>query len=202
MYMLQGKTDEERHAYLYRYFTKLLKAAGLNHAIFEEIDGFASATVSLPPGKRVDNYLTLLPAGLHNLLWEVGLKGCRRMLFEFPGKTDAAKKRGLKGHKRYYYLFFAGTSPECQGRGLGSTMLKALQARAAKEGLPVWLESTTEKSMRVYSKCGFKVVETMNFGKGNTGADGRPKVNGEGVTLWAMIWWPPKEGEKQEGNLQ
>ncbi|QIX02323.1 hypothetical protein AMS68_007840 [Peltaster fructicola] len=194
-YMLQHMSDGERYAYLYRYFTKLLKAAALNHGIFEEIEYFSSATVVLPPGKRLDNPLTLLPAGLASFLWEVGLRGCARMLFEFPSKTGAAKKKALKGHKRYWYLFSIATAPACEGRGLGSAMLKSIQARATKEGLPVWLESTTEKSMRVYLKNGFEVVDTIIFGKGNTAADGRAQSNGAGITLWAMVWWPPRDSE-------
>jgi ribosomal protein S18 acetylase RimI-like enzyme len=31
--------------------------------------------------------------------------------------TDNAKKKGLRGHKRYYYIFSIGTEPEHRGKG-------------------------------------------------------------------------------------
>lgn len=46
--------------------------------------------------------------------------------------------------------------------------------------------------MEIYKKEGFEIVEEMILGKGTAGADGEPKKDGEGVTVWGMIWWPER----------
>ena len=48
----------------------------MNNAIFGEVDGFKCCGVLLPPGCRVDNFWTLIPAGILRLLWNVGISGC------------------------------------------------------------------------------------------------------------------------------
>jgi GNAT superfamily N-acetyltransferase len=66
-----------RQAYLPAYFHALLKAAALNNATFDEIDGWKCVSVLMPPGKRVGNTWTLVPAGMFGVLWKLGWDGCR-----------------------------------------------------------------------------------------------------------------------------
>jgi hypothetical protein len=66
-----------RSSYLPTYFRTLLKAAALNDAVFDEIDDWKCCSVLIPPGKRVDNTWTLIPAGLLSVLWTLGISGCR-----------------------------------------------------------------------------------------------------------------------------
>ena len=190
-YMLCNLTTENKNDYLETYFKRLLAAAGLNGGIFEEADDFSSAQVVVPPGKKVDNPWTIIPAGGLSVLFKLGWKGGQRMLIEYTGLTEAAKKKGLKGQKKFYYLFFIATRVDCQGRGLSSALIKKVQERAAAEGLPVWLESTTPKSHKIYEKLGFETIEKIILGKGVAGSDGKKMKNGEGVPIWAMVWWPP-----------
>ena len=65
-----------RTAYLPDYFGALLTAAALNKASIDEIGGWRSCGVLVPPGVRVDNPWTLLPAGLVGMAWAVGARGC------------------------------------------------------------------------------------------------------------------------------
>lgn len=191
VYVLEKYSDSQRYDFLAPYFAKLLTACGINGGIFEEVDDYAGAAVIMPPGTYVDKpFSTLLRAGMASFLFQPGPAAIRKMLFEFGTKTDKAKAKHLKV-KRYYYLFFIAVSPNHQRKGYASTLLKSLQGRAAKENLPIWLEASTEGSMQVYAKNGFKTVDTLFIGKGKVGADGRRKANGEGVQLWAMVWWPP-----------
>lgn len=41
----------------------------------------------------------------------------QRLWSELSGMTDNAKKIGLRGQKRYYYIFSIGTEVEYRGRG-------------------------------------------------------------------------------------
>jgi hypothetical protein len=55
---------------------------------------------------------------------------------------------------------------------------------------PIWLEATTEYSMKLYVRAGFEVVDEIILGRGQVGADGLLKKDGEGVKIWGMVWWP------------
>ena len=73
-------TQSARLAYLPDYFQTLLKAATLNNASFDAIgpDGkYEACAVLMPPGKRVDNTWTLIPAGFLGCLWRLGWNGCK-----------------------------------------------------------------------------------------------------------------------------
>jgi len=61
------------------------------------------------------------------------------------------------------YLFVLGVLPEKQGRGIGSALLKAFCARADAEGLPCYLETDKESSVRLYQSHGFEVVREMDI---------------------------------------
>jgi len=188
--MLCNLTTEQKNDWLETYFTRLLTAAGLNGGVFEEADDYSSAQVIIPPGKKVDNPWTLIPSGAFSVLFKLGVKGCKRMLIEFTGLTETAKKKGLKGKKKFYYLFFIATRDDCQGRGLSSALIRKLQQQAAAEGWPIWLEATTPKSQKIYAKLGFETIEKIILGKGIVGPDGKRTKDGEGVSIWAMVWWP------------
>lgn len=196
-YMLCNLTPERKNAWLYSYFTRLLTAAGLNGATFDEAQDFTSVQVIIPPGKKADNLWTLIPAGIIGALWMVGFQGCKRMMSEFTGLSEKAKKKGLKGENKYFYIFFIATREDQRGKGLSSALIRKCQERARNKGLPVWLEATTEKSQRLYSKLGFELVERMVLGKGVAGPDGARLKGGEGVPIWAMVWWPD-EPEKPD----
>lgn len=76
-YMLCAfESEEKRVEYLPNYFDKLIKAAALNHAKFDEANDWSACAVWMPPKCRVDNTLTLLPAGFISLLWNCGIQGC------------------------------------------------------------------------------------------------------------------------------
>lgn len=57
-----------------------------------------------------------------------------------------------------HYLFILGVDPPHQGRGHGRTMLNALNARADASGLPCYLETDRESTLRMYAHAGYRVV--------------------------------------------
>ena len=70
-------TPEARLAYLPKYFDVLLTAAAMNNAIFDEADDWKACGVLMPPGCRVDNTWTLIPAGFFPMLWNIGVGNCK-----------------------------------------------------------------------------------------------------------------------------
>lgn len=120
------------------------------------------------------------------------------MLIDFQRQSDACKRKGLKGIKRYHYLFFIGTDLEARGQGFATKIIKQYQRQATEENLPIWLEATTEHSRSVYERCGFKVVHVMSLGEGTHDEGGAKQKGGPGIRIWAMIWKPEKFGEKRQ----
>ncbi|GAB7326935.1 hypothetical protein MBLNU13_g10896t2 [Cladosporium sp. NU13] len=199
-YVLGALPESARHAYLEEYFTRITTAAALNAAEFSEAEAFSSVSIVIPPGKTVDNPRTLIPAGIFQVLWKLGFSGCWRMLREFEPATKRVRRGVLEaaGVREFYYLFFVATREDARGKGLSSALIGKLQERARGEGLPVWLEATTEHSAGVYAKLGFERVGTVILGKGKVGADGLEKVGGEGVPIYCMIWWPEKKEKEKD----
>jgi GNAT superfamily N-acetyltransferase len=56
------------------------------------------------------------------------------------------------------YLFFLGTRPEWQSRGLGSALMHEVLDRCDRDGTPAYLEATSLDSRRLYLRHGFVVT--------------------------------------------
>lgn len=76
----------------------------------------------------------------------------------------------------HWYLMLLGVTPERQGRGVGSALLRAVLDRADREGSPAYLEATSRRNRALYERHGFVTVGEL------TVADCPP--------LYAM-WRPP-----------
>jgi ribosomal protein S18 acetylase RimI-like enzyme len=50
-------------------------------------------------------------------------------------------------------------SPDFQGKGYGSKLMRPLFARMDRERMPCYLETHTEKNVSLYQHYGFKLVE-------------------------------------------
>jgi len=190
-YIFSHMNEEEKNAYLPEYFRGLLTAAALNNGTFSFLDNDNCCGVLMPPGSKVDNPMTLIPAGFVSMVWKIGLGATWRMLREVATAADEVKAQFFGKSDRYYYVFFIGTNSEARGNGLCSALVRHYQGIAEKEGLPIFLETHTEQGKRIYLKCGFKVVAEELIGQGKCAADGSFAKRGPGLRGWAMIWWPP-----------
>jgi ribosomal protein S18 acetylase RimI-like enzyme len=56
------------------------------------------------------------------------------------------------------YLWFLGVTPEAQGRGVGSRLLKAKLDQLDQAGTPAFLETATERNVAFYRRHGFDVL--------------------------------------------
>jgi ribosomal protein S18 acetylase RimI-like enzyme len=76
------------------------------------------------------------------------------------------------------YLWFLGVTPELQGHGVGSRLLKAKTDRLDAKRRPAFLETATTRNVELYRRHGFEVV-----------AEYRPSPTGP--MIWAM-WRDPR----------
>jgi ribosomal protein S18 acetylase RimI-like enzyme len=77
----------------------------------------------------------------------------------------------------HHYLFLVGTRPEWQGRGLGSAVMRPVLEVCDRDGIPAYLEATSENNKRLYLRNGFEVVGEIPLP--------------DGPSLWPM-WRGPK----------
>ena len=92
-----------------------------------------------------------------------------------------------KHHERapHWYLWFLGVLPALQGRGLGSRLLRSLNQRAARDGVPCYLETDKPSSVRLYERHGYVVQRTervpvLGFDMWLMKQDGPPQVTAAG----------------------
>ena len=201
-FMLNTLPAEERRAYIPIWIGRLVQAGALNGGVIDEIGDFSCSALWIPPGRSIDNLQTYWAAGLHQVLFKLGVVGVKKMLWDYQGQANSAKKEELyaRGWKEFYYLFFISTKEDCRGKGLGAVLVKRFQEKARNEGLPIWLESTTKGSMRLYKRLGFETKREIVLGEGAVAANGDVEQGGSGVRIWAMIWepHPPRSVGAQE----
>jgi GNAT superfamily N-acetyltransferase len=66
-------------------------------------------------------------------------------------------------HEPHFYLPLVGVEPVAQGRGMGSALLAPVLERCDREGLPAYLEASSERSRALYLRYGFEVIEEVNL---------------------------------------
>jgi GNAT superfamily N-acetyltransferase len=78
----------------------------------------------------------------------------------------------------HWYLGYLGTRRDRQGQGLGTQMLREVLAGLDTDGVPAYLESSSERNLPLYERNGFRVV-------------GELQALGHGPTIWRM-WREPQ----------
>jgi ribosomal protein S18 acetylase RimI-like enzyme len=160
----------DRLARLGRFYGDLfLPRMALGRDEIYTADGLCGVASWTPPGQghtsAIDN-LRLLPrmAALWGRRLPRALRGLSFMESKFPDEP-------------HWHLPFLGVDPECQGRGLGSALMRPILERCDREGTPVYLEASTPRSRALYLRHGFVVLDEM-------------RLPAEGPPLWRM-WREP-----------
>ena len=64
----------------------------------------------------------------------------------------------------HWYLPVTGVDPFVQGKGHGSALLRHALATSDRDGLPTYLEASTERSRQLYARFGFREVGVVQVG--------------------------------------
>ena len=75
----------------------------------------------------------------------------------------------------FRYLQIAGCDPQCQGKGLGSAVVREGLEYACNDGVPVYLETAQETNLGFYRTLGFKQIGEYDVPEG-------------GPHFWQMMW--------------
>lgn len=108
-------------------------------------DDFRGANVELPPGR------SKMAMPLSGAIGLVRLFGTR---LPRAGRVQAFFDR-THLQEPHYYIRTLGVATRFQGQGLGTALLAPTLARCDQEGVPAYLEASTERSAALYERLGF-----------------------------------------------
>jgi GNAT superfamily N-acetyltransferase len=96
------------------------------------------------------------------------LRPARRMAVVFGRRSPLAlwtQLRLERHHPRapHWYLHYVGVEPRRQGRGLGGALLAPVLEQCDREGIPAYLESSTERNRVLYERNGFALTGTFDM---------------------------------------
>jgi GNAT superfamily N-acetyltransferase len=142
------RDERRRHERLLRFFALELGEIVLPSGAAWMAPGRGGACLELPPGG-----------------WRMPLRTQARHAPGFVGVFGASLPRALAvittmEHKHlrepHVYVPYVGVAPEAQGAGLGTALLGRSTDRADAEGLPTYLEATSERNATLYARLGFQ----------------------------------------------
>ncbi len=147
--------DGRRRARLHRYFGVDLRHYVLPHGRVWTTSDLTGAALTLPPGAwRVPPHTTLLQGsafGIH-------LSRAARIGFAMEWRHAHELREA------HYYVRDIGVHPDMQGNGLGSALMAPTLERCDREGLPAYIEASSERSAALYERLGFEHVKELRVG--------------------------------------
>ena len=142
----------KRHARLRRFFALELRHLALPRGDVWTTGDFSGVAMVMPPGAwRVPLRATLLEGSAFGL----GLVRAARL-----GATMEWRHARLVRQSHYYFRDI-GVLPAMQGKGLGSALMRPTLERCDRDGLPAYLEASSERSAVLYERLGFKLIHEL-----------------------------------------
>jgi len=141
---------------------------GVNHTTSD----VAGVAIWLGPGNARLTLWRMLRTGMALPRALMGFdRAARARFLRVMNGLDAEHRDRMPGP--HWYLWALGVHPERQRRGIGERLLQPVLALADRQGLPCYLEASTERSAAFYQKSGFETRATPSV------LDGR-------IPMWLM----------------
>ncbi len=166
------RADAGRDAARLAFFDMLVRRLGFPNGRIDRPAGGGAAAVWMPFEWLGPTPLVAELMSLPLMLRATGLARFGRMM---AIRADMDKHHPLD--RRHAYLWFLGVAPAAQGRGVGSALLRAANARLDAEGLPAYLETGTTRNVALYRRHGYEVLSEH-------------KARPDAPTMWSM-WREP-----------
>jgi GNAT superfamily N-acetyltransferase len=66
----------------------------------------------------------------------------------------------------HWYLYYLGTTPQRQSTGIGSMLMRPVLQTCDEQGIPAYLEATSERNRDLYLRHGFAPTEVLELPRG------------------------------------
>ncbi|KAK7905930.1 hypothetical protein LTR67_000654 [Exophiala xenobiotica] len=130
----------------------------LNGLVLTAGGNYDCVALWLPPGKNIDDWLTILRSGMWRFSYMLSKEGKIRFFDEFLPLLHDTKQEVLgERDAQSWYLNYVGTKPEARGKGYARKVIQYVTKLADGQGLPCYLESSHDINMVIYGKLGFDV---------------------------------------------
>jgi GNAT superfamily N-acetyltransferase len=147
--------EGKRRARLRRYFGIELRHYTLPRGRVWTTSDLSGAALSLPPGAwRAPLHATVIEGsafGIH-------LTRAARLGAAMEWRHTRTPR------EPHYYIRDIGVHPDMQGKGLGSALLSRTLERCDREGLPAYLEASSESNAALYERLGFRHTRELRVG--------------------------------------
>jgi GNAT superfamily N-acetyltransferase len=145
--------DHERRREILPRFFELVGSANVSHQEIYTTDGVIAGAVWLPPNTADDEQLV-------TALGEVSGEYVGNLFGAFEAMAEQHP------HDPHHYLFLLATSPQWQGCGVGSALMRPVLDMCDRDGVPAYLEATSERNKALYQRHGFDVVGEIRLPDG------------------------------------
>ena len=157
--MVFAYPDEEERIQKAQYGFYMIYRYGMKHGLaYATSSNLEGSTIWFPPDKVYQSTWTMMRYGGFYTMRKVGLKMkvMKRTMTVF--KYEEIKHKELAPFDHWYFQNIA-VKPEEQGKGYGGLLISTMLKTIEKEGLPVYVETNTEKAMSIYQKYGFEILK-------------------------------------------
>lgn len=122
--------------------------------------------------ENLESIITWVPGNLADMtIWRLicsgtvwsGSKGGFRLASKIEPifrPIEADRQTNMKGIP-HLYVPILGVATGFQGQGLGGKLLNSLITESERAGVPIYLETETEKNVRWYGKFGFETIKQI-----------------------------------------
>jgi ribosomal protein S18 acetylase RimI-like enzyme len=144
---------DDQYATYFPPFVEAFAGGAFDAGTAHVAEDLAGVALWLPPGVKSDE------EALGALAEASIAPEAQEEVFAFLGM-----QADVHPHEPHWYLPLIGVAADQQGRGLGSALLEYALRIADEDGLPAYLEATTERNRALYERHGFEVVGEIQFG--------------------------------------
>ncbi|KAL8642716.1 MAG: hypothetical protein Q9226_008476 [Calogaya cf. arnoldii] len=181
-------SDQEKWDMHVRIMRSIVKAHCLRGLALTIGPNHDCVALWMPPGKTMDDQLTMFCSKLWMLNDKLSVEGQHRFKEEFLPLLHRTKEEVLGDlDNDSWYLVYIGTKPESRGKGYARKLIEHVTNQADDQGRVCYLESSNGANPPLYRKHGFETKKSIHLTRGP-----------QPVAMEIMVRQPVQKGSSQK----
>ncbi|KAI4180554.1 MAG: hypothetical protein L6R41_007170 [Letrouitia leprolyta] len=160
-------TEDERWTLHVRIMRSIVLAHCIKGLALTAGPNYDCVALWMPPGKTMDDQMTMFRSGMWTLNFKLSRDGRRRFHKEFLPLLHYTKSEVLGDlDNNSWYLVYIGTKPGAQKKGYARMLIEYVTNQADAKGHACYLESSNDVNPAYYRKFGFQTVRRIQLTSG------------------------------------